>query len=126
MRISDWSSDVCSSDLAGALRPRGTDPVTVLDQPGDRRRHGNVRPYAVHGFVRTAPAPAGGAGGAGADACLWPAALGAQGSQARPGHRRGARGAVTAYRRCLAIAASPASNYSAGGGMPFDDRKSVV
>src|SRR3546814_1103278 len=28
-RISDWSSDVCSSDLAGALGPSPTDSVTV-------------------------------------------------------------------------------------------------
>src|SRR3546814_11788662 len=31
MRISDWSSDVCSSDLAG----RGSDPVVTEQQQGE-------------------------------------------------------------------------------------------
>src|SRR3546814_11176737 len=48
MRISDWSSDVCSSDLAGAQEPRlemqpqfraaaGDSRELVLDRPPDRR-----------------------------------------------------------------------------------------
>src|SRR3546814_11613527 len=42
MRISDWSSDVCSSDLPGKLHPRG---------PGRHRR-------APHGRARSAEAGA--------------------------------------------------------------------
>src|SRR3546814_18358106 len=33
MRISDWSSDVCSSDLAGGSPPRGALPVAPRAQP---------------------------------------------------------------------------------------------
>src|SRR3546814_14161379 len=41
MRISDWSSDVCSSDLP-RRRCRGT-------APGDRRRTGGGSPYRARG-----------------------------------------------------------------------------
>src|SRR3546814_3552145 len=43
MRISDWSSDVCSSDLrhAAADQPRGRQ--SDQDQDGDRRRVGERR-----------------------------------------------------------------------------------
>src|SRR3546814_19600934 len=50
MRISDWSSDVCSSDLLDALAPLGeldADRAAVLDEHagGERARpHGEVRP----------------------------------------------------------------------------------
>src|SRR3546814_1850702 len=39
MRISDWSSDVCSSDLPGGLNHegQGTDPRRV-EQPAGRRK----------------------------------------------------------------------------------------
>src|SRR3546814_16708910 len=38
MRISDWSADVCSSDLVGAHRARpGRQPIgRPADEPGDR------------------------------------------------------------------------------------------
>src|SRR3546814_9432501 len=32
MRISDWSSDVCSSDLAGALSPRAAAPPLLWER----------------------------------------------------------------------------------------------
>src|SRR3546814_11912375 len=35
MRISDWSSDVCSSDLVDALLPRGRDHVALAQRPAD-------------------------------------------------------------------------------------------
>src|SRR3546814_2298886 len=42
MRISDWSSDVCSSDLKAGMRlrakMRGADQITVLDRGRDRER----------------------------------------------------------------------------------------
>src|SRR3546814_11954956 len=39
MRISDWSSDVCSSDLRGVVRgpPHAQIPEHVLGAPGDAR-----------------------------------------------------------------------------------------
>src|SRR3546814_4794872 len=37
MRISDWSSDVCSSDLNAAI---GAACVAIIDQPGGPRRYG--------------------------------------------------------------------------------------
>src|SRR3546814_9570111 len=47
MRISDWSSDVCSSDLTRASPPadeRPTRPPTDLARPSRRdvRRHGDI------------------------------------------------------------------------------------
>src|SRR3546814_10937129 len=45
MRISDWSSDVCSSDLGRAARP--TAPGRARGRPGRRaRRAGRRRPRA--------------------------------------------------------------------------------
>src|SRR3546814_12640496 len=43
MRISDWSSDVCSSDLEGSRRTRRFDARHGQEEPGDRggRRHGD-------------------------------------------------------------------------------------
>src|SRR3546814_14559827 len=49
MRISDWSSDVCSSDLARALRRL-------------RHRHGVGRPLPHHGRAGELRHPAGGQG----------------------------------------------------------------
>src|SRR3546814_5793841 len=55
MRISDWSSDVCSSDLASPRRPcaeLGQDPVSgprgLRSRPGSgrARRNGGVEPNA--------------------------------------------------------------------------------
>src|SRR3546814_16537420 len=40
MRISDWSSDVCSSDLAGGSPPRGALPVAPRAQPRPQGRPG--------------------------------------------------------------------------------------
>src|SRR3546814_10603978 len=34
MRISDWSSDVCSSDLAGTLAPHRADDIAGLSRRG--------------------------------------------------------------------------------------------
>src|SRR3546814_8117729 len=46
MRISDWSSDVCSSDLAGIFRTDGDAPVRLSEeqylQEGDGRGSGRV------------------------------------------------------------------------------------
>src|SRR3546814_3721938 len=36
MRISDWSSDVCSSDLVGDRRLRHSGPMTAVDDPEGR------------------------------------------------------------------------------------------
>src|SRR3546814_16353122 len=47
MRISDWSSDVCSSDLLRAYRgrgqPAGRGQISILDQRHDRRHAERVR-----------------------------------------------------------------------------------
>src|SRR3546814_8721286 len=37
MRISDWSSDVCSSDLTAWLRSADLGPVRFVDRPSDQR-----------------------------------------------------------------------------------------
>src|SRR3546814_3283382 len=47
MRISDWSSDVCSSDLALSERPVSADAVAF----GEVSLSGEVRPVA-HGALR--------------------------------------------------------------------------
>src|SRR3546814_15651643 len=39
MRISDWSSDVCSSDLANAALTLGATTQGTLALPGDRMRY---------------------------------------------------------------------------------------
>src|SRR3546814_16325978 len=56
MRISDWSSDVCSSDLVQALWGRALDPWWNL-QAGVRHdfRTGPDRSYAVLGVQGLAP-----------------------------------------------------------------------
>src|SRR3546814_4915512 len=50
MRISDWSSDVCSSDLRGTFAPKGTHPRrppsrgrSALTQSGERPPAGGIR-----------------------------------------------------------------------------------
>src|SRR3546814_8208628 len=51
MRISDWSSDVCSSDLIGFHQIPDRDTVTI-DAPGDRRadlRVLEIEPGALQG-----------------------------------------------------------------------------
>src|SRR3546814_9405357 len=74
MRISDWSSDVCSSDLAQRLRSRGSDdPETGIGsrcsrRPDGRRsavrdgrtgnRHRDWRRSAATAHIFPAPAPA--------------------------------------------------------------------
>src|SRR3546814_15453744 len=69
MRISDWSSDVCSSDLRIGLAPR-IDEVGPPDEPGDEPRPGPdveahrivdlLDPAGVHhcDAVRSHPRPA--------------------------------------------------------------------
>src|SRR3546814_16437502 len=45
MRISDWSSDVCSSDLLARRRPVGEDALAVAHRLADRRaRRLHLRP----------------------------------------------------------------------------------
>src|SRR3546814_11700732 len=39
MRISDWSSDVCSSDLVDRPKPRGDDWTGYVRVPDDRLGH---------------------------------------------------------------------------------------
>src|SRR3546814_17832965 len=39
MRISDWSSDVCSSDLQGRLGARGCCQIKLTLVPGQRRQN---------------------------------------------------------------------------------------
>src|SRR3546814_10325091 len=48
MRISDWSSDVCSSDLGGAGRPEGGS-----DRPRDRRDRPSTATASVRAAGRT-------------------------------------------------------------------------
>src|SRR3546814_3090057 len=43
MRISDWSSDVCSSDLLARLRGRETEAAGVEAAAGQRRRKLGIR-----------------------------------------------------------------------------------
>src|SRR3546814_15011427 len=57
MRISDWSSDVCSSDLGGPLRIRrpgdaGEHAVALLLHPARRPWHGDLD--AVHAIAEVA------------------------------------------------------------------------
>src|SRR3546814_20532564 len=55
MRISDWSSDVCSSDLWGILRKKETAPATgpFLSRKPEGRGSGGERLYLVghHGHA---------------------------------------------------------------------------
>src|SRR3546814_14318170 len=47
MRISDWSSDVCSSDLAHSFRPKyGAEPLQSLSTIFRRSRHRDHRSTA--------------------------------------------------------------------------------
>src|SRR3546814_13583110 len=66
MRISDWSSDVCSSDLGGAIHHPIPPPARTVRGPARRRgrrlrRGGNAfRPRPLNGWSRpdgTASAP---------------------------------------------------------------------
>src|SRR3546814_5541556 len=67
MRISDWSSDVCSSDLAGLFAGRGGFSSTwrpTTDSPltgaGESSRRGATMPLSIsrHAFLATAVAAA--------------------------------------------------------------------
>src|SRR3546814_1507295 len=53
MRISDWSSDVCSSDLGDDPRPRGRRP-RPLSCAGARRRSAERRPVKTPQTLRVA------------------------------------------------------------------------
>src|SRR3546814_8178530 len=49
MRISDWSSDVCSSDLGGGKQEEGGEPAPKAaalsqPQPPERKRHRHAQP----------------------------------------------------------------------------------
>src|SRR3546814_11473214 len=56
MRISDWSSDVCSSDLRGLVdQPADLEPFGVTEQPLDR----GSRLACVDGFAETPCRPKG-------------------------------------------------------------------
>src|SRR3546814_9863786 len=54
MRISDWSSDVCSSDLAEQAKGHGCDSI-VLEEPDftqiSRRGHGFHGPFPAASLV---------------------------------------------------------------------------
>src|SRR3546814_12686653 len=47
MRISDWSSDVCSSDLGGVAQHRAGMEQPLGPCPFDRGKRGAPRPFAV-------------------------------------------------------------------------------
>src|SRR3546814_4807581 len=53
MRISDWSSDVCSSDLAGTLPADLATPDFVVERPKDRG-HGDFSTNAAMLLARPA------------------------------------------------------------------------
>src|SRR3546814_8175932 len=59
MRISDWSSDVCSSDLTGLTREQLVERdgvlFAVIDKPG--RRTADVLAEAIPAIVRAFPWP---------------------------------------------------------------------
>src|SRR3546814_8517447 len=57
MRISDWSSDVCSSDLGGRLYPADE---AILPQPVHTPRHGVVHQIIAAGDAGEDAADAGG------------------------------------------------------------------
>src|SRR3546814_7533748 len=46
MRISDWSSDVCSSDLQNGLPPE--ERKTDIERPAMARRHGCLYASGIH------------------------------------------------------------------------------
>src|SRR3546814_4176360 len=48
MRISDWSSDVCSSDLAADIELVVDDPRAAVDVAADRRIHPDVAARTRH------------------------------------------------------------------------------
>src|SRR3546814_12886198 len=56
MRIRDWSSDVCSSDLVGLLRQLGE---TLVEVHGQFETHGLLNPQThrdvLDAFAQTAP-----------------------------------------------------------------------
>src|SRR3546814_1212142 len=76
MRISDWSSDVCSSDLAGARALQEVD----VEAGGDRQRHlaEGAQQRRIHGEVGQRHLRRAAEGAAGAD-------MGVAGRQAHAG-----------------------------------------
>src|SRR3546814_10281620 len=57
MRISDWSSDVCSSDLGSGLIPPGTG-VLLNDEMDDfALKPGTPNAFGVMGYDANAPEP---------------------------------------------------------------------
>src|SRR3546814_19208411 len=62
MRISDWSSDVCSSDLGGIRRSRAAVPAAGRRRDGGAGRRTQDRRAVLFAALRARPA------GAGADA----------------------------------------------------------
>src|SRR3546814_18769320 len=59
MRISDWSSDVCSSDLASGNDPRSPRNATIPRRRADAARVRNTRPRSWSGCARTGAGAAG-------------------------------------------------------------------
>src|SRR3546814_3548502 len=135
MRISDWSSDVCSSDLRRQGRGRRRDPGPRLVGRPFERLFAGAAPRGGQGVETRPPRPVRPesfadrrADGADAYLCEEPAAAGEdrQGPRARAYHRRRparkyparpAEDTARAYRRRRLAAAAAA-------GLP--DRKSVV
>src|SRR3546814_18655841 len=68
MRISDWSSDVCSSDLRGLLRAGGSRDGDSRAE-GERFRRGHACPVP-HDHARSEPGQGDGEGGLPAQARL--------------------------------------------------------
>src|SRR3546814_3584537 len=66
MRISDWSSDVCSSDLRSAQEARMHDLLSIRRKP--RRRVSRRTDMADRGSGPAAPLPTGGSRHAAQDA----------------------------------------------------------
>src|SRR3546814_6262179 len=87
MRISDWSSDVCSSDLPDPLRP------SVRLQRAGRPTGGARRRHCAHGIDRPLHGAASSFRGAGERQCHQSPPLpgGAQGCPPDPADRDGAR-----------------------------------
>src|SRR3546814_18600287 len=50
MRISDWSSDVCSSDLAPPPTPQSPENLSAMPAAAHKRRH--IRSYAHRSAAR--------------------------------------------------------------------------
>src|SRR3546814_19987778 len=84
MRISDWSSDVCSSDLRRLQRRRRERPDRAQQIPGKAGEEPGAQPFAEQ--------PAGGEGGAAGDAVRVPGPCRSAGEPERKGGQQGAAG----------------------------------